>query len=314
MTKIAVIGSLNLDLIVQTTRLPVPGETVMGSEIDFRAGGKGANQAVAVRRYGADVCFLGATGDDDFGERLLAALGEAGVDTEHVLVLPGMASGVASITVDSEGENTIVVVPGANWALTPNHVEVLVPFLATADALLMQLEIPIAATLRAAHLAHEVGTAVVLNAAPLPDPQSPELAELLRTTDVLLVNETEALALGATGSTWTGRARSLMSRGPQTVIATLGALGAAVAHREGSFFQPAFPVEAINAVGAGDAFSASLTVELARGTSLAESVRRACAAGALATTGAGAQNALPSLEQVSAYLETLIEGVGYVAT
>jgi ribokinase len=312
MTMIAVVGSLNLDLMVRTARLPLPGETVMGSAIDFRAGGKGANQAVAVRRYGAEVCFLGAAGDDDFGDRLLGALVAADVATDNVLVLPGMTSGVASISVDGEGENTIIVVPGANWALTPDHVEVLAPFLRTADALLMQLEIPLAATLRAAHLAHEAGVSVVVNAAPLPDRQSPQFAELLRAADVLMVNETEALALGAQGSTWVERTESLLDLGPHTVVITLGALGAAAADRHSSFFQPAFPVDAVNAVGAGDAFSASLTVELARGTQLPDAVRRACAAGALATTGADAQNALPSFEQVSAYLETHREGASYV--
>jgi ribokinase len=259
---------------------------------------------VAVRRYGAEVSFLGAAGDDDFGGRLLEALTHEDVATDHVLVLPGMASGVASISVDGDGENTIIVIPGANWALNPAHVEVLGPALQEADALLMQLEVPLAPAVRAAHLAHEAGVPVVVNAAPLPDRANPAFAELLRTTDVLMVNETEALALGARGSTWVERTRSLLGLGPHTVIITLGALGAAAADRSTAFFQPAFAVDVVNCVGAGDAFSASLTVELARGPELDDSVRRACAAGALATTGTDAQNALPSFDEVCALVQT----------
>ncbi|MDH6115248.1 ribokinase [Kitasatospora sp. MAP12-15] len=312
--RLVVVGSLNMDLSVTVPRLPEPGETVPGADAVRGAGGKGANQAVAAARLGARVSLVGLLGDDAFGGELRAGLAAEGVDDRAVRTLPGTATGLALIVVQQDGENTITLSPGANRRLDPPTLEALLddvltddPLTKPAAAVLLQLEVPQPSVLAAARRARAAGALTVLNAAPRPDP-GPQLAELLGLVDVLVVNETEAAGLlGLTAETgtrqeWAERAQLLRAQGPATAVVTLGAAGAVAAGPTGRHSAAAFPVRAVDTVGAGDAFCAQLTVALSAGRALPEALRRACAAGALAATRTGAQRSLPTLAEVDALL------------
>ncbi|MEU8888081.1 ribokinase [Streptomyces sp. NPDC048442] len=303
--RLVVVGSLNMDLSVTVPRLPEPGETVSGADVVRGAGGKGANQAVAAARLGAEVRMVGLLGDDALGGELRERLVREGVDDRSVAQLPGVASGLALIVVQQDGENTITLSPGAN-----RHLDV--PALAgltggtvvhSADTLLLQLEVPLPTVLAAAREGREAGALVVLNAAPLPSPVQPELSELLGVVDVLVVNESEAAGLlPQAHADWGEHARGLRKLGPGTVVITLGADGAVAAGPQVTYTEGGFTVDAVDTVGAGDAFCAQLALSLGSGTPLPEAVRRACAAGALATTRPGAQGSLPSTAEVDALL------------
>jgi ribokinase len=297
--RLAVVGSANLDLTVRVPRLPTPGETVVGGDLVRGLGGKGANQAVAAVGLGAAVTLVAAVGDDATGDEVRERLDAAGLDLTHVRRLDGVPSGVALIQVRGDGENTVTVSAGANARLVPTPEAARV--VGAADAVLLQLEVPVGTALAAARAASGL---VVLNAAPLPPPGSAaagELGGLLAEVDVLVVNEGEAAGLldaeeppaGGTdvvdGERWAAVARRLRDLGPSTVVVTLGAHGAVAVDGAGAHRVGAFEVEAVDAVGAGDAFCAELAVSLAAGRDLGAAVRRACAAGALATTGEGAQ-------------------------
>jgi len=300
---IVTVGSINMDLVVRLRQLPKPGETVMGSDYQTHFGGKGANQAVAAARGGAQVRMIGAVGDDDFGARLREGLSRAGVDVSGVRVQPGK-SGVAFIAVDDQGQNNIIVSPGANAAVTGQS-------LSGADfegaaVVLLQMEIPFGGNREAIRLGKAAGARVLLNLAPA----MPLPPQELEGVDLLLLNETEAAVLA--GSTGPGTrvqagvlARKLLDFAP-TVMITLGAQGVAWASREsGEVVEdslPAFEVEPVDSTGAGDAFAGMLAARLAGGEALTEAARWASAAGALATTREGAQPSLPSHEQVEAFL------------
>ncbi|WP_369373121.1 ribokinase [Promicromonospora sp. Populi] len=310
MTRVAVVGSVNLDLVVSVDRLPAPGETVLGHDVEYRPGGKGANQAVAATRYGADVGLFAAIGTDGFGDQLRTALAGHGLPTSFITVDETRPSGVALIQVDSRGENSITVAPGANAGLSDDDLAALPAYLEGADWLLVQLEVPLATALGAARVAHRAGVPVATNASPLPSGPTPELTSLLALTDLLIVNETEAQALiganadkvASPGADWVGTARALLALGPRTAVVTLGPEGAVAVTADAVAHLPAFPVEAVDTTGAGDAFCGALIVELADGAALAEALRRACAAGALATTRVGAQDAAPTRSEVDAML------------
>jgi len=305
--RLAVVGSANLDLTVRVPRLPLPGETVIGGDLVRGLGGKGANQAVAAARLGAEVTLVAAVGDDADGEGICERLGAAGLDLTGVRRLDGVPSGVALIQVRGDGENTVTVSAGANarLELTPESARAV----GGAHAVLLQLEAPVGAALAAARTATGL---VVLNAAPLPSPGSAaagELGGLLAEVDVLVVNEGEATGLlppggtaadGPDGDRWVAVARALRDLGPSTVVVTLGADGAVAVDDAGAHRVEAFEVAAVDAVGAGDAFCAELAVSLAAGRDLAAAVHRACAAGALATTGEGAQGGSVSADAVTA--------------
>ncbi|MFI0976907.1 ribokinase [Streptomyces sp. NPDC021093] len=303
--RLVVVGSLNMDLSVTVPRLPRPGETVPGADVVRGAGGKGANQAVAAARLGAEVRMVGLLGDDALGGELRERLVKEGVDARSVAQLPGVASGLALIVVQQDGENTITLSPGAN-----RHLDV--PALGSltggavarsGDTLLLQLEVPLPTVLAAAREAREAGALVVLNAAPLPPSGGHGLSELLRAVDVLVVNETEAAGLlPHTHTDWSEHARALRELGPGTVVITLGAEGAVAAGPQFTCSEGGFTVDAVDTVGAGDAFCAQLALSLGSGVPLPEAVRRACAAGALATTRPGAQSSLPSTAEVDALL------------
>jgi ribokinase len=297
MSTVVVVGSCNLDFIVEVPALPVPGQTVLGGDVVSRPGGKGANQAVAAKRLGADTTFVGAVGDDDFGTTLREALAGEGIDLSQLVTMTG-PTGVALIVVGKSGSNQITVAPGANRHVAVERLAELGRRLTPASVLLLQLEIPVATCVSAARVAHDAGALVVLNAAPLSDPAGRGLESLLALTDVLIVNESEATSLSISAPVsdidgWQAFASALSVTGPPAVVVTLGGSGAVAAERGAAFFVPSFPVHAVDTTGAGDAFCGAVAAAVAEKRSLREAVRRGCAAGALATTAIGAQAALP---------------------
>jgi ribokinase len=300
---IVVVGSTNVDLTFRTIRLPKAGETLTGHGFHLGHGGKGANQAVMAARLGARVTMVSRVGKDVFGDDALENYRTHHVDTGFVQRDETVATGVASIVVDDEAHNCILVVPGANAALTPQLVREARPAIREARAVICQLEVPVDTTLEAFRLAKSAGVQTVLNpapAVPLPD-------ELLRLTDFCVPNETElALLTSQSVATLTEveqAARILATRGPATVIATLGARGVLIVDSGVATHLPAVPVKAVDPTGAGDAFIGSLAVFLAEGRTLAESARRANAAAALAVTKLGAQTAFPMRAEVETLLE-----------
>jgi ribokinase len=303
-TSICVVGSLNMDLVIRTPHLPAPGETVSGGPFATHPGGKGANQAVAAARLGAAVAMVGRVGDDAFGARLRTELEEASIDTRQVVTLPDVASGVALIAVEASGQNSIIIAPGANGALTPADVEAAGPIITAAQVLLLQLETPLPAVQRAAELAHAAGTLVLLN----PAPAQPLPAELPAEVDYLIPNEQEAaLLLGeaiATDADAAVAAQRLCAlTGVGGVVITLGAQGAVLAQAQTEpEFIPAHSVGVADTTAAGDAFVGAFAVALAEGRTPAEALRWGNAAGALAVTAAGAQPSLPTRNAVAALL------------
>jgi len=301
---VVVIGSLNLDLVVGVARLPRPGQTVAGPSARRSPGGKGANQAVAAARLGGRVRLAGLVADDGFGPELRSAVAARGVDVAHVGVVQGSSTGMAFIVVEESGENMIAVAAGANGELTAEALggaAGLRALLDGAGALLLQLEIPVGTCVAAAEIARGVGVPVVLNAAPIPPEVGPELARLLRLTDVLIVNETEAAMLAGSeaGAADPGALRPL---GPGVAVVTLGSRGASADDGSGRIDVPGFAVASVDTVGAGDAFCGQFALAYAARTPLADAMRRACAAGALATTARGTQ----AVELTSARVEELL--------
>ncbi len=303
MTKVIVFGSLNMDLVTKAPRLPMKGETLQGYEFFTTAGGKGANQAVAASRLGASTYMVGRLGDDDFGRQLLSRLKAANVDTNGILIDAATNSGVAVITVDDAGENNIIIVAGANGRVNQQDVERLGVLLPGAAALLLQFEIPLQMVLSAAKIAHKSDVMVILDPAPTVSDIPPELYPLI---NIITPNEIEASQL--VGFPVDGKDAAhqasieLLKRGVGNVIIKLGERGVFCATAQETFFIPAFSVEAVDTVAAGDAFNGGLAVALAQGLSLREAVVWGAAAGAICATKSGAQSALPNLEALQAFL------------
>ncbi len=296
---VTVLGSLNTDISLLVPHLPEPGETVLASAAaTFGAGGKGANQAVAAARLGAAVSMVGCCGDDEFGARLRAGLAAEGVGVTGLRAVPGVASGLALITVDPAGENSIAVAAGANGLA--GAAEVAAAFAQPSDVLVLSAEIPAGVLGAALRRARAAGVATVLNLAPVPEGAAGLLAER---PDWLVVNAQEAAALAgrpldarpadevALGRD--GAAALAAGLGGGQVVVTLGAAGAVLAGPSGTAAVPGFRVTAVDTVGAGDAFVGALAVALASGLDPAAAVTAACAAGAAAATRRGAQAALP---------------------
>jgi len=302
--RIVVIGSLVFDFVAKAARLPRKGETVLGEMFGMFPGGKGANQAVQAGRLGAEVYMVGRVGDDFLADRLLASLVESGVGTEFVRRDPALKTASCCIHVDNEGNNAIVIVPQANMACSPADVDRAANVLRSSDILLCQLEIPIPTVGYAVAIAAQSGVPVILNPAPA---QRIE-ASLRSQVTILTPNETEAEFLsdiaraadaGPTGDSWPGRAaEKMLGFGQQTVVITLGERGAYLATRSVQQLIPAYPVAVVDTTAAGDAFNGALGVALAEGRELAEAVTFANAAGALATTRAGAQPSLAWRQEV----------------
>ena len=293
-SKVLVVGSINMDLVVNTRRFPRPGETLGDAVFSTHFGGKGANQAVAARRLGAEVALLGCVGDDVFGQALLSGLRAEGVDVSSVRCALQQPSGVAAITVCA-AENAIVVAPGANHALTPADIEAAAAAFECADIVLSQLEIPLPTVLAAASMAARLGKPFLLN----PAPAAALPAELLALTTLLTPNthEIEALFPVAAGGGW----RALLAAQGPRLLMTDGAAGVWFADAEGALHhQPAFAVDAVDSTGAGDTFNGALAAfwSLPR----AEAIYRASAAAALSVTRPGAQGGMPTEEELAHYL------------
>ncbi len=302
---VVVLGSINMDLVVHTARVPEPGETVKGGELRTAAGGKGANQAVAAARLGAKVRMVGRVGGDAFGESLRAGLTAHGVDVAGVAVDADHASGVAVILLDAEKENRIVVVSGANMECGTEEVEAAARSLDGAQAILLQHEIPMGVSVEAARRASEAGVNVIWN--PAPFEEIPDEAYSL--IDVITPNRNEATALTGVdvsdASSAERAAHRLIERGAGAAVVTLGELGAVYATLGESGYVVAPGVEPVDTVGAGDAFNGALAVTLAEGRPLLDAVRCGVMAGAAAVTKAGAQDGMPDRAAVEAMLRRL---------
>lgn len=276
---VCVIGSVNLDLVFTASRLPGPGETVLGGSYAEYPGGKGLNQAVAAARAGAHATLCCCVGDDDAGRKLRRTVSAASLGEEHVHVSTDAVTGRALIAVDRDGQNSIVVAPGANSALSP---EMAVTAARDATVALAQLEVPAATVTAAFRAAGDRGATTILNPSP-PEGVPPELLAL---ADYVIVNESEAQRLGGT--------EEIFAAGAERVVTTLGKRGSIHERRDGSAHAvPSFPVAAVDTTAAGDAFCGAFAAALARGVSVQEAMRFASAAGALATTVAGAVPSLP---------------------
>ena len=297
-----VVGSANMDLVARAPRCPNPGETVSGSGFKIVPGGKGANQAIAAARLDGKVYFSGCVGTDEFGMTLIACLTQAGVDISHLKGHTTAATGTAMIVVNDAGENTIVVTPAANMAVTPAHIDTLAPLFGSIDGVLMQLETPLESVDATLDMAQRYGVPSFLDAGParpLPDeliekvtvlsPNWPELETLVGTT---IGTVEEAIAAGKT----------LRERGAQYVVLKLGSEGSCYIGDGAPLHVPAFDVRAVDTVAAGDAFTAALATRWGQLEPL-ELLRFANAAGALASTVEGAQPAMPKLRSVQKFLD-----------
>lgn len=293
MTRIIVVGSINMDLVTLAPRFPAAGETLLGERFLTVPGGKGANQAVAAARLGAEVALVGALGRDAFGEQLARGLSDEGVDTTHVAWRDDVGSGTASITV-AEGDNQIVVVPAANAHVTPAQVEAARARIERADAVLVQMEIPLETVEATVRLGRSLDVPVILN----PAPAQPLPTEWLARVRYLTPNQHElATVLGDEGRT---DFRELMRRAPCPVVLTRGGEGAWYREQGEPRHQAGFAVDVVDTTGAGDTFNGALAVFLREG--LETAVRKACAAAALSVTRLGAQGGMPRRVELDAFL------------
>lgn len=300
--QVVVVGSLSQDIVVSTPRLPVKGETIRGSNFGMFAGGKGNNQAMAAGRAGAKVSMVGRVGADSFGDMLIATLKKNNVDASHMIQDKDAGTGIAMITVDGDGDNSIVIAQRANLNLCNKDIEKAETVVSQCKILLMQLEVPTEADTFAAKLARKHGTFVALNPAPAPvDGKLPK--DLLENVDVIIPNQTEAELM--TGikvideKSALAAAAELKKLGPKNVIITLGELGALLAEDgKAPVMIPSYRVNAIDTTAAGDAFCGALAAAYASGETLANAVKFGCAAGALATTKMGAEPSLPTKEEI----------------
>ncbi|MEB8020501.1 ribokinase [Raoultella ornithinolytica] len=300
--KLVVLGSINADHILNLESFPTPGETVTGHHYQVAFGGKGANQAVAAGRSGADIAFIACTGDDDIGERVRRQLERDRIDVAPVRAVNAQSTGVALIFVNAEGENVIGIHAGANAALSVEQVEAEKARIAGAQALLMQLESPLESVLAAAKIAHQHQTTVVLNPAPardLPD-------ELLSLIDIITPNETEAEKLTGirveNDDDAAKAARVLHEKGIGIVMITLGSRGVWVSHDGQGRRVPGFKVQAVDTIAAGDTFNGAFVTALLEGTALDDAIRFAHAAAAIAVTRKGAQPSVPWREEIDEFL------------
>jgi len=297
MNDILVVGSLNMDLVVRAPRFPAPGETISGEDLAIIPGGKGANQAVAAARLGAEVSMLGRVGSDVFGQSLLDNLVKNGVDASRIQC-DLSATGTATIIVDAHGQNSIVLSPGANGKVTPNDVA----DLPDAKILLLQFEIPAETVTVAAQRAREKGLRVIVNPAPAREVDP----EFLRLADILVPNESELSLLTdrpvADSASAEAAARQLIAQGAEMVIVTRGEYGALTVTKNDSYNVPAFQVDVMDTTAAGDAFIGGLAVSLAEDKPIREALTYANACGALAVTKFGAQPSLPTRDEVQVFL------------
>lgn len=301
--KLVVLGSINADHILNINQFPQPGETVIGQQYKVAFGGKGANQAVAAGRSGADIAFIACVGADDMGERIRQQLATDRIDTQPIEAIADSTTGVALIFVNAEGENVIGIDAGANAAVTPDYLNRYRQRVIDADALLMQLESPLETVIAAAKLAKQHQTQVILNPAPaceLPD-------ELLAMVDMITPNETEAQRLtgiAVNNDADAERAASILhDKGIGCVIITLGSRGVWLSENGKGKLVPGFKVKAVDTIAAGDTFNGALVTALLEGKVMSDAVRFAHAAAAIAVTRPGAQPSVPWREEIDAFLQ-----------
>ena len=298
--KIVVVGSSNMDMVVKTDHIPVPGETVLSGSFFMNPGGKGANQAVAVARLGGDALFISRMGNDIFGKQFTQLFNEEGIDTGFVVSDEELPSGVALITVDKRGENSIVVASGANAHLYPGDIEKALEPIAQAAMLLVQLEIPMDTVEYVVKYAAQQGVRVILN----PAPANILTPELLQNIFILTPNKTEAAMI--TGMAVTSidtakkAARAICSKGVKNVVITMGPLGAVICEQGKCTLVTAPEVETIDTTAAGDVFNGALAVAVSEGKSLQEAVEFACQAAAISVTRLGAQTSIPYRTEIIA--------------
>lgn len=300
--RITVIGSSNVDLIMKLPHLPEMGETVTDGQFVQVFGGKGANTAVAAARAGGHVTFVNAVGDDPYAPTMLESLERDGIDTTQILRVGGVHSGTALVMFDGAGRNYLAVAPGANYALTPEHVEACESIIASSSMVLMQMEIPDQTIERGLRIASDAKVPVLFNWAPA---RQSTLKVDSRMT-VLVVNENEASALTgiavADAAAAIDAATKLATQGPATVIVTLGTHGAVVCEAGQSTIIPAFTVRAVDTTAAGDTFCGALAVALSEGVPLENAVRFASAAAAISVTRVGAQPSIPTRLEIEEFL------------
>lgn len=298
--KIIVVGSCNTDMVIRVDHLPEPGETIIGHDFITNQGGKGANQAVAVKRLGGETAFIARLGNDDFGAKSLRLLTEEGIDTSFVRLTDGVSTGVALIPVDDKGENSIIVSSGANALLSPFDIEEAEPLFEKASILLMQLETPVPTLISAARLAKQFGAKVVLN--PAPYPKEPLPIELFELVDIITPNETEAAGMSGVKVLDEESALKaiceIQKQGVGNVIITAGASGAYTS-TEGQLVRiPSEKVEVVDTTAAGDTFCGALCVALSKGTDMVQAIRFANKAASLSVTRLGAWMSIPYEKEI----------------
>lgn len=307
MPDILVVGSLNMDLIVRTPRLPAPGETILGTSFATAPGGKGANQAVAAAKLGAPVKMIGRVGADDFGKTLRAGLNAVGIDTQYVASDAKAATGIASIWVDDNGQNSIIVAPGANGRVTPSDIDAAASAFREARVVVAQLEVPLDTVQYAFQVARKNNDLILLN----PAPAQPLTRKILELVDAVIPNETEAALLTGIPVTDFDSARNaanvLKQMGARRVLVTMGDKGALFLDGDApaEIISP-FAVQAVDTTAAGDAFVGALAAALAREKDWTTGLREASAAGALTTTKSGAQPSLPTRAELDEFLNRSI--------
>ena len=304
--RICVVGSINVDIVVRSERLPKPGETISGTSSAIVLGGKGANQAVAAARLGADVLFIGKVGRDSFGDFARSELARFGIDARGILIADDVETGIAAIGIESTGQNAITIVPGANAALTPADLEPFAADIAACDVLLLQCEVPAEVNIAAARMVRNAGGLVIVDPAPVPPGGiQPELWSL---ASVMTPNETEsALLTGADPHApdfATRAAAVILERGAAAALVKLGAAGVHYQDATMTLRVPAFPVTVVDTVAAGDCFNAAFGVATAERIGSDSALVFAAAAGAVAVSRAGAAAAAPSREEVEQLVRT----------
>lgn len=302
MKNIVVLGSLNMDLVVQAQRLPVGGETILGEAFHEIPGGKGANQAVAMARLGAAVKMIGRVGNDGFGQSLLKTMNQDGIDTSDVKIVDGVSTGVALITLQASGENSIIVVPGANGKLMPDDLGEVTQAIQSAKTFVAQLETPLETVKAALTIAKQGGAFTILN----PAPAQKLDAQLLSQVDLLTPNETELALLSGLPTNSMEEvsiaAQALMAQGVKALVVTLGSEGALYLGPNGKVVkQSAFKVTPIDTTAAGDSFTGALAVALSKDESIEAALAFASTVGALTVQKLGAQSSLPYLEDVEKF-------------
>ena len=302
MGRVTVVGSFMFDLVARAPRRPKTGETLIGDSFGMFIGGKGANQAIAASRLNALVCMVGRLGDDLFGNQFLDKFSDEKINTDFVIQDKNNGTGVGMPLIDASGDNSIVIIPRANMALSVEDINQGYEAIANSDILLLQLEVPIEASQRAAEIAKENSTIVILNPAPareIPD-------TLLDLVDILTPNESETEILSGISATTEKEAkeaaRILMDKGVETVILTLGSRGSLLLTATVESFFPANQVDVVDTTAAGDAFCGALAASLANGSTIEEAVKTGNAAGALAVTKLGAEPSLPKKADLDRFL------------